>query len=94
MTDADRLRETGPRETGPRETGPRRAIRGAVRAGGHPIVCRGCGTVAQAGHVVGHGPCLAPATGAGFAIDETEVTFRGLCPRCRTTGTGQGPPQR
>lgn len=88
MTDADR-----PRAAELRVTSARLAILEAVRAGNHPgthesdnhqhIVCRRCGTVADADCATGHTPCLEPLTGAGFAIDRAEVTFWGLCPRCR-----------
>ena len=87
MTDADRLRAAGLRGTP-----ARLAILEAVRAGNHPgtdesdnhqhIVCRRCGTVADADCATGP-PCLEPLTSAGFAIDRAEVTFWGLCPRCR-----------
>lgn len=49
----------------------------------HHIVCRGCGTVTDVDCVVGHAPCLEPASSAGFAVDEAEVTFWGLCSRCQ-----------
>ena len=49
----------------------------------HHIVCRGCGEIADVDCVVGHRPCLTPATGHGFELDEAEVTFWGLCPACR-----------
>ena len=87
MTDADRLREAGLRVTS-----ARLAILEAVRAGSHSgtdeiarahIVCRRCGTVADADRVTGHTLCLEPLASAGFAIDRAEVTFWGLCPQCR-----------
>jgi Fur family transcriptional regulator, stress-responsive regulator len=49
----------------------------------HHVVCRSCGTVADVDCVVGHAPCLEPAQTGGFAIDEAEVTFWGLCPNCQ-----------
>jgi Fur family transcriptional regulator, stress-responsive regulator len=52
----------------------------------HHVVCRGCGTVDDVDCPVGHAPCLTPPSDHGFTIDEAEVTFWGLCPRCRTTG--------
>jgi hypothetical protein len=33
--------------------------------------------------VIGAAPCLEPAMAAGYAIDEAEVTFWGLCPNCQ-----------
>jgi Fur family ferric uptake transcriptional regulator len=55
------------------------------RTGDSPqhIVCRRCGTVADVDCATGHTPCLQPLAAAGFAIDRAEVTFWGLCPRCR-----------
>lgn len=50
----------------------------------HHIVCRECGTIADVDCAVGHAPCLEPAATSGFAIDEAEVTFWGLCPLCQT----------
>ncbi len=49
----------------------------------HHIVCRACGIVVDVDCVVGHAPCLEPAASEGFAIDEAEVTFWGLCARCK-----------
>jgi Fur family ferric uptake transcriptional regulator len=54
----------------------------------HHIVCRGCGTVVDVDCVVGHAPCLEPAASEGFAIDEAEVTFWGLCSRCQESISG------
>jgi Fe2+ or Zn2+ uptake regulation protein len=52
----------------------------------HHLVCRGCGLVAVVDCVVGHAPCLKPASGAGFAIDEADVTFWGVCADCQAVG--------
>jgi Fe2+ or Zn2+ uptake regulation protein len=55
----------------------------------HHVVCRSCGAITDVDCVIGDPPCLAPADVSGFAIDEAEVTFWGLCPDCqRTTNTG------
>lgn len=51
----------------------------------HHVVCRSCGAIADVDCVVGEPPCLSPAGAGGFVIDEAEVTFWGLCPRCQTT---------
>lgn len=51
----------------------------------HHVVCRACGAVTDVDCVVGHAPCLSPASASGFVIDEAEVTFWGLCPDCQTT---------
>ena len=52
----------------------------------HHLVCRSCGAAADVDCAVGHAPCLAPSALGGFAIDEAEVTFWGLCPSCQTDG--------
>ena len=49
----------------------------------HHIVCRGCGEIADVDCVVGEAPCLDPSNAHGFAVDEAEVTFWGLCPACQ-----------
>jgi len=48
----------------------------------HHIVCRSCGSIADVDCAVGDAPCLAPSDDHGFAIDEAEVVYRGLCPDC------------
>jgi Fur family transcriptional regulator, stress-responsive regulator len=48
----------------------------------HHIVCRRCGRTEDVDCVVGERPCLEPADEHGFAIDEAEVVFWGLCPAC------------
>ena len=50
----------------------------------HHLVCRRCGRVADVDCAVGAAPCLEPSQTHGFAIDEAEVVFWGLCPECRT----------
>ncbi|WP_378736294.1 Fur family transcriptional regulator [Nocardia brasiliensis] len=52
----------------------------------HHLVCRGCGTVVDVDCVVGRAPCLEPDDDHGFAVDEAEVVFWGLCPTCRSRG--------
>ena len=48
----------------------------------HHIVCRSCGTIADVDCVVGAAPCLGASDDRGFAIDEAEVTYWGVCPQC------------
>ena len=57
----------------------------------HHVVCRSCGTIADVDCAVGAAPCLTASDGHGFAIDEAEVVFWGLCPLCQTTA-GQTTP--
>ncbi|HVW17036.1 MAG TPA: Fur family transcriptional regulator [Solirubrobacteraceae bacterium] len=48
----------------------------------HHIVCRSCGAIADVDCAVGEAPCLVPSHDHGYAIDEAEVVYRGLCPDC------------
>jgi Fur family transcriptional regulator, stress-responsive regulator len=56
----------------------------------HHIVCRRCGRTEDVDRVVGERPCLEPAHEHGFAIDEAEVVFWGLCPACVTADSAAG----
>ncbi|WP_203907033.1 Fur family transcriptional regulator [Rhizocola hellebori] len=49
----------------------------------HHIVCRACGAIVDVEGAIGESPCLDPPHTHGYDIDETEVTFWGLCPGCR-----------
>ena len=55
---------------------------GRVGDNHHHIVCRSCGVVADVDCAVGEAPCLTPSDNDGFAIDEAEVVYWGLCPAC------------
>jgi Fur family transcriptional regulator, stress-responsive regulator len=48
----------------------------------HHLVCRSCCTVVDVDCAVGGGPCLTASDDAGYAIDEAEVVYWGLCPAC------------
>jgi Fe2+ or Zn2+ uptake regulation protein len=48
----------------------------------HHVVCRSCGAVADVDCAVGDAPCMTAADDHGFAIDETEVVYWGVCPGC------------
>jgi Fur family ferric uptake transcriptional regulator len=52
----------------------------------HHLVCRSCGVTADVDCVTGAAPCLDTPAVQGFAIDEAEVTFWGLCPACQSEG--------
>jgi Fur family ferric uptake transcriptional regulator len=65
----------------------------------HHLVCRTCGATQDVDCVAGHAPCLAPHQTHGFAIDEAEVVFWGVCPACSALAAVSpaavaGPPQR
>lgn len=51
----------------------------------HHLVCRECGETHDVDCVIGDAPCLQPSAAYGFVVDEAEVTFWGLCPRCQET---------
>jgi Fe2+ or Zn2+ uptake regulation protein len=48
----------------------------------HHVVCRSCGAIADVDCAVGTAPCLTAFEGHGYAIDEAEVVYWGLCPGC------------
>jgi Fur family transcriptional regulator, stress-responsive regulator len=50
----------------------------------HHVVCRSCGAVSDVDCAVGQPPCLTASDDAGFAIDEAEVVYWGLCPSCQS----------
>jgi Fur family transcriptional regulator, stress-responsive regulator len=56
----------------------------------HHLVCRRCGTIADVDCGAGHFACLAPPAVSGYAIDQAEVTFWGLCPRCQAPAARSG----
>ncbi len=51
----------------------------------HHVVCRSCGFLADVDCAVGTTPCLTASDDHGFAIDEAEVTYWGLCLSCSTS---------
>ena len=53
----------------------------------HHVVCRSCGEIADVDCSVGPAPCLAPSHDHGFAIDEAEVIYWGLCLECSRGGS-------
>ncbi|MFP5334114.1 MAG: Fur family transcriptional regulator [Actinomycetes bacterium] len=50
----------------------------------HHVVCRSCGQIADVDCAVGQTPCLTASDDHGFAIDEAEVVYWGVCPECDT----------
>jgi Fe2+ or Zn2+ uptake regulation protein len=52
----------------------------------HHVVCRSCGVIADVDCAIGDAPCLTASDEdgslAGFAIDEAEVIYWGMCPDC------------
>ena len=60
---------------------------GRVGDNHHHVVCRSCGVVADVDCAVGEAPCLTASDDRGFAIDEAEVVYWGMCPECSTART-------
>src|SRR5687767_14695665 len=61
---------------------------GRVGDNHHHLVCRSCGAVADVDCAVGHAPCLTASDDRGFAVDEAEVIYWGLCPACSSSPDG------
>jgi len=67
------------------DAGPGRAFYEASDEWHHHFVCRNCGAIHDVPCATGRKPCLhADLPGPGFAVDEAQVIFRGLCPACNT----------
>ena len=49
----------------------------------HHMVCRTCGIVKDVDCAVGETPCLTPNVDHGFIVDEAEVIYWGICPKCQ-----------
>ena len=49
----------------------------------HHLICRTCSLTVDVDCAIGHAPCLTPAGGSGFEIDEAEVIYWGICPACQ-----------
>ncbi|MCG7203223.1 MULTISPECIES: Fur family transcriptional regulator [Streptomyces] len=60
---------------------------GRVGDNHHHLLCRSCGAVADVDCAVGDAPCLTASDDHGFAIDEAEVIYWGLCPACSTVSS-------
>ena len=55
-----------------------------VRDNHHHLVCRSCDRVVDVDCAVGDAPCRTASDDAGYAIDEAEVIYWGVCPDCRS----------
>lgn len=49
----------------------------------HHLACRSCGGLVDVPCAQGAAPCLDPLNSHGFAVDEAEVIYWGLCPTCQ-----------
>ncbi len=66
----------------------------------HHLVCRQCHALVDVDCAAGYAPCLTASDDNGYAIDEAEVVYWGLCPQCRaaaeadrSTATGAASPR-
>ncbi|HZO35942.1 MAG TPA: Fur family transcriptional regulator [Solirubrobacteraceae bacterium] len=48
----------------------------------HHVVCRSCGAIEDVDCAVGDAPCLVADDHHGYAIEEAEVVYWGVCPGC------------
>jgi len=48
----------------------------------HHVACRSCGAIADVDCATGATPCLTASEDHGYSIDEAEVVYWGMCPRC------------
>ncbi|GAA2902419.1 transcriptional repressor [Streptomyces mexicanus] len=64
---------------------------GRVGDNHHHVVCRSCGAVADVDCAAGEAPCLTASDDHGFAIDEAEVIYWGVCPACSTAPSSAAP---
>jgi Fur family ferric uptake transcriptional regulator len=53
----------------------------------HHVACRSCGALADVDCADGEAPCLTASEDHGYAIDEAEVVYWGLCPKCSAATT-------
>jgi len=49
----------------------------------HHLICRSCERVVDIDCAVGARPCLTASDDHGFVIDEAEVIYWGMCPKCQ-----------
>lgn len=48
----------------------------------HHLVCRTCGRLVDVPCAAGETPCTHPVQDHGYAVDEAEIYYWGLCPAC------------
>jgi Fe2+ or Zn2+ uptake regulation protein len=56
----------------------------------HHLICRTCGDTRDVDCDATHAPCLEPSQSHDFVVDEAEVIFWGLCPRCHANTATRG----
>lgn len=50
----------------------------------HHLLCRDCGRTEDVDCAMRVTPSLDPAGSSGYAVDDAEVVFWGVCPECRS----------
>ena len=75
LTDAGLIREIKPK-------GQSSLYETRINDNHHHIICRNCGAIEDT-NCLGCAPCLSPSHHHGFAIDEAEIVFWGICPHCQ-----------
>ncbi|WP_407653986.1 Fur family transcriptional regulator [Candidatus Haliotispira prima] len=53
----------------------------------HHLICRACDTILDT-DCLDTAPCLTSTNPRGFVIDEAEIIFWGLCPKCQSSNKG------
>jgi Fur family ferric uptake transcriptional regulator len=53
----------------------------------HHLICRKCQSLEDVDCAVGYRPCLTASEDHGYAIDEAEVIYWGVCPACQMNST-------
>ena len=48
----------------------------------HHVICHVCGETVDVDCTVGDTHCATAAAASGYQIDEAEVIYRGICPKC------------
>lgn len=48
----------------------------------HHVICRECGKTVDVDCTLGEAHCMTAAANSGFRIEEAEVIFWGVCPKC------------
>ncbi|RBP62366.1 Fur family ferric uptake transcriptional regulator [Brevibacterium sanguinis] len=57
----------------------------------HHLVCRMCSVIVDVDCTIGRAPCLTPSHEHGFAVEQAEVTFWGVCPDCAESSSDADP---
>ena len=55
----------------------------------HHLVCRECASLIDVDCAVGKAPCLVAEQDHGYQIDEAEVIYWGICPKCLKQKSGK-----